>query len=411
MVYAMLSIGVLGFIVWSYLVTSLLDKNSFYLIINIFIQGWYILKLYNTFNSINLYNYSKLADYSILFEYALENKLIIFSRFWINELILIVKYFCINIRYVYYDSSNWNKYIDSSVSETLHENNFNFNLFRKAYLHYKGKEFTYSDEWLIWFIGFVEGDGAILESKGRLYFVVTQKESMILDEIKNVLEFGIVKYFNKFSRYIVSNNPDCFLLYLLFNGNLVLNSRIIQLNKWYKILLELKKLQISKNFDLDKIPNIIVNPLKPTLKDSWLSGFTDAEGCFSVTIRKKDNKSLCSCRFILDQKDAKEFLLYLQKLFNFGSVNLRNKTNNVYRLTIHMNNPLRKNFPLLIEYFYNFPLKTTKYLNFKLWCKVIDLIKLKKHNSKEGLELIKKLRTEINKYIIENKSIDSSKCS
>jgi LAGLIDADG endonuclease len=407
----MLSIGVLGFIVWSYLVASLLDKNSFYLIINIFIQGWYTLKLYNTFYSINLYNYSKLADCYILFKYALENKLIIFSRFWINSLILIVKYFYINIRYIYYDSSNRNKYIDSAISETLHENNFNFNLFRKAYLHYKGKEFIYSDEWLTWFIGFVEGDGAILESKGRLYFVVTQKESKILDEIKNVLEFGAVKYFNKFSRYIVSNNPDCFLLYLLFNGNLVLNSRIIQLNKWYKILLELKKLHISKNFDLDKIPNIIVNPVKPRLKDSWLSGFTDAEGCFSVTIRKKDNKSLCSCRFILDQKDAKEFLLYLQKLFNFGSVNLRNKTNNVYRLTIHMNNPLRKNFSLLIEYFHDFPLKTTKYLNFQLWCKVIDLIKLKKHNSKEGLKLIKKLRTEMNKYIIENKSIGSSKYS
>lgn len=99
----------------------------------------------------------------------------------------------------------------------------------------------------------------------------------------------------------------------------------------------------------------------------------------------------------------------MQKLFNFGFVYLRNKTNNVYRLTLHMNNPLRKDFSLLIQYFYRFLLKTTKCLNFELWCKVINLIKLKKHNTEEGLKLIKKFRTEMNKYIIENKSIGLSK--
>ena len=98
-------------------------------------------------------------------------------------------------------------------------------------------------------------------------------------------------------------------------------------------------------------------------------------------------------------------------MLNFGSVNLRNKTNNVYRLTVSMNNLIRKDFALRIQYFHLFPLKTTKTLNFQLWCKTIDIIKLKKHNTKEGLELIKKLRTEMNKYIIENKFIGSSKYS
>lgn len=98
-------------------------------------------------------------------------------------------------------------------------------------------------------------------------------------------------------------------------------------------------------------------------------------------------------------------------MLNFGSVNLRNKTNNVYRLTVSMNKPIRKDFALIIQYFEEFPLKTTKSLNFELWCKVIDLIKLKRHNTKEALELIKRLRAEMNSYIIENKGIDSSKFS
>jgi len=70
----------------------------------------------------------------------------------------------------------------------------------------------------------------------------------------------------------------------------------------------------------------------------------------------------------------------------------RNKTNNVYRLTVSMNNPKRKDFSLIIDYFNNFPLKITKLLNFQMWCKVIDIIALKKHNSIEGLKNNKKIK-------------------
>lgn len=160
------------------------------------------------------------------------------------------------------------------------------------------------------------------------------------------------------------------------------------------------------------IPLCQLIPIKFTLKDSWLSGFTDAEGCFSVNIYNGKNKvKYTRCRFILDQKDEKELLIEIKNKLKHGSVNLRSKINNVFRLTVSMNNPIRKDFMLLIKYFQKFPLKTTKNLNFELWCKVIDLIKLKKHNTHEGLKIIKELRTEMNKYIIENKPIGSSKYS
>jgi LAGLIDADG endonuclease len=60
--------------------------------------------------------------------------------------------------------------------------------------------------------------------------------------------------------------------------------------------------------------------------------------------------------------------------------------NNVYRLTVSMKNPKRKDFSDVINYFNNFPLKTTKSFNFQLWCQVIDMIIMKKHNSIEGLK-------------------------
>jgi len=115
------------------------------------------------------------------------------------------------------------------------------------------------------------------------------------------------------------------------------------------------------------IPNLIFTPVKPSLNDSWLSGFTDAEGCFSVSISNfSNNRIRCRNRYILDQKDGNDLLLYIRNLFNYGSVNLRNETQNVYRLSISMNKPTRNNFSTLIDYFQKFSLKTIKKLNFEL---------------------------------------------
>ena len=240
-------------------------------------------------------------------------------------------------------------------------------------------------------------------------------ESKVLYEIKDVLSFGEVKNYKGFSRYIISNNVRCFLLYLLFNGNLVLNSRINQLYIWYSTLLELKKLNVLKNFGIQGIPDINLISKKPSIRDGWLSGFTDAEGCFSVSIYKgKNGKEYCRCRYILDQKGEQELLLYIRSLFcsgSTGSVYLRSKTYDVFRLTISVNEPNKRNFDLIIKYFQNYTLKTTKCLNFEMWCKVIKLIISKKHNTFDGLKEVRRLRTEMNKYVINNKSIGSSKYS
>jgi hypothetical protein len=104
--------------------------------------------------------------------------------------------------------------------------------------------------------------------KNRLTFVITQKDPNVLFDIQTVLGFGVVKHFKGFSRFIVSNNSHCFLLYLIFNSNLVINYRIDQLNRGYNTLLNLKKLNILKNFDLIIILNIITTSISPTLSDS-----------------------------------------------------------------------------------------------------------------------------------------------
>ena len=70
---------------------------------------------------------------------------------------------------------NFNNF--STASETLRGESFNFNAFYKQH-HY------IDPIWLQRFIGFAEGDGALLKNKhDNIFFVITQNESKVLYHI------------------------------------------------------------------------------------------------------------------------------------------------------------------------------------------------------------------------------------
>ena len=212
MVYAMMSIGVLGFVVWSQWLAFFIGD---YKVINSTV-GWngYLILFLFTITSISFINYTKLGN------------------------LLDTLY-----------SSNANRNTQSAgnlcplnqgklgSSETIRGNTYD--LFKKNFYYFFKQDFSRDNAWLSWFIGFLEGDGAILEHKGRASFVISQRDSKVLHEIHEVLKIGVVKpfYDNKgniiYSRYIVSNNKGIYLLYQLLNGNLVLQARVNQLYNWY----------------------------------------------------------------------------------------------------------------------------------------------------------------------------------
>jgi allantoicase len=73
-------------------------------------------------------------------------------------------------------------------------------------------------------MGFSEGDGAFLTGKDkRLRFVLTQKETAILDHVHETLGIGRVRTYGNFSRYHVDDKNGILVLITLFNGNLVLD--------------------------------------------------------------------------------------------------------------------------------------------------------------------------------------------
>jgi len=352
MVYAIASIGILGFIVWSflteyYLLVKHLDNHYVVAlpycevrVINIAIC-WNSLVLFGTFKGKNPNSYTQSAG----------------------------------------NPNASNRSLTSS-SETTRDTSFKFDKFFDLYVN-KYQRPAPSYNWLTWFIGFTEGDGAILSSQGRNRFVLTQKEGTILYHIKDTLGFGAVRFYSSSSgvyyRYIVEDNRNIKILASLFNGNLVLTHRITQLTSWAN----------SIGF------RIISIPVTPSLLNAWLSGFTDAEGCFNVKISARTNTVTgyrVRLRFLLDQKNGMSLLENIRNLFGFGKVTLRSGTDNVYRLSI-------ESFKRLISvrnYYLRFPLRTKKVISFAKWNEVYTMALSKEHLTQEGLIKIRQLAKEVN---------------
>lgn len=116
-----MSIGVLGFVVWSWVLASPLSDMRIYIIY--FAVCWNGLMLIGTLNGENSISYIKSAGNLSL--YSLDSK-------------------------------------TQSASETIRETSFNFSAFRLYYNTLFGNAAEHlSNNWLTWFIGFAEGDGAI----------------------------------------------------------------------------------------------------------------------------------------------------------------------------------------------------------------------------------------------------------
>lgn len=281
---------------------------------------------------------------------------------------------------------------------------FNFNKFNLKYKEFKPHNFIPDQQFLEWFVGFFEGDGSfVLSKKGDIAIVVTQssKDLKILNLIKDKLNMGNINLQSKKNntyRWIVYKRQDIYLLSLIFNGNIVLPIRYAK----FGIFLAKLNEKLLKNNE----PLIILESFckLPTLNDYWLSGFTDAEGCFTASILSNSNNAY-RLRFILSQKYIvnKYVLEYILNLFNnkynkqLGKINEHLKDNNWELIINGLSNCL-----LILNYFNNYPLLSKKLESYNKFVNVLNLIKEGKHLIPEERLKIKELCKIINKNINKN---------
>jgi Cytochrome C and Quinol oxidase polypeptide I/LAGLIDADG endonuclease len=269
------------------------------------------------------------------------------------------------------------------------EKNFDFSAFyicfNKYHLDLKTRP---SEHFLCWLIGFTEGDGSfVVNKKGDLSFIITQGEKAknILYVIKEHLGFGnVIKQGPKVYRYVVQDKKALALIISLFNGNIVLPTRKQQFNKFI-IAYNLKKKVIQIDY--------INRNLYASLSDTWLLGFTEAEGCFTISLLQ--NSNAFRIRYILSQKGCinlpilSKFIL----LFSAGQIEGHyHKDNYSYIVSGLLN--ISKIFVYFDTFLSEF--KGPKKQSYILFKEIYQLLKEKKHLDKHQRPLIIEKCKQIN---------------
>ena len=272
---------------------------------------------------------------------------------------------------------------NTEIDDTVQDFYEYYKLNSKCYGKYKQP----SHEFLIWLIGFSEGDGSFIKAaRGDLYFVITQdsRDKQVLEFIKTELNMGkVITQGKTTSRFIIQDKLGLYLIYLIFNGNIRTPGKLISFEENLTIFnKKLKKTSRKlKEFELDNaiFENInFINKTKDiTLEDNWLVGFTDSEGCFHVSFSKRKNSY--SFLFEIAQKGEDNKIVLLDKLvslFGVGRVNQHyHKGNWCYRIS-GLSDAYK-----LITYFdkFKFSFFTKKRSSYLLWKQIHNSIVNKEH--------------------------------
>ena len=131
----------------------------------------------------------------------------------------------------------------------------------------------------------------------------------------------------------------------------------------------------------------------------WIVGFTDGEGCFHVSLNRISKMSLGwqvlpEFRIVQHEKDEK-VLYEIKNYFGFGDVKINRKDHHGTRKEFRVRG--LENLNKLVNFFNENSLKTSKKNDFKIFSKIIQLMNNKKHLTKNGLDKIAKLASEMNR--------------
>ncbi len=136
----------------------------------------------------------------------------------------------------------------------------------------------------------------------------------------------------------------------------------------------------------------------------WLVGFTDGEGAFTVSILCNHTSKTgwqVFPEFIVTQGAKSKDVLHLYKTyFKCGNVYLNRRFDNhnedLYRYCVRSIRDLNTK---IIPFFKAYPLRSAKANDFKIFCKVMELIQHREHLTIDGLYKIANLAMQMNRKV------------
>lgn len=128
---------------------------------------------------------------------------------------------------------------------------------------------------------------------------------------------------------------------------------------------------------------------------SYLAGFSDGEGSFNVSLRKRDDHTLgwqIVAMFNVSQRDQTVLALFKRHL---GCGKLWQRKDGVWYYIVSNPTSIKER---VIPFFSKFPfLSSTKKTNFSLFQKIVSIMEANEHLTQEGMRKIVMLREELNK--------------
>jgi len=182
---------------------------------------------------------------------------------------------------------------------------------------------------------------------------------------------------------------------------------IISLYKNYKFKSKSNRSHIlTKNKNISpQVRYYSVKSNKTKLNPWWVTGFADAEGSFNMSIFKSKTAAIGwtiepSFNITLHKREL-ELLNAIQTFFGVGSVKITDKTAQ-FRVRS------RLDLKVIISHFNDYPLQTTKFINFLYFCEILNLLNDKVHTNTIGFlqlaSLINKLNRPLSESLLEKLS-------
>ena len=133
----------------------------------------------------------------------------------------------------------------------------------------------------------------------------------------------------------------------------------------------------------------------------WIVGFVDGEGCFSIPIYACHKMTLgwqVRPEFAVVQgESSRDVLEELVRFFGCGKVyrNARhdNHREDLFRYCVQRFGDLRT---IIVPFFHDHPLRTSKRENFKKFARIIELMELRRHLSVSGIIEIAEIAQTMN---------------
>lgn len=245
--------------------------------------------------------------------------------------------------------------------------------------------------------GLIEGDGTIVvpkkerSDKGKLNYPSVQivfqlKDFPLCQVIQKLIGHGSISRKKNSAVYIltINNLEGLITICQLINGKM-------RGPKYYQLILLIEYLN-------KKLPSLNLEPLgfsKRALDDdSWLTGFIEADGSFQVRTSLSSKYPRISLSFELVQSRITHYGYSMFDLMNQIAIFLGVSVNEIrsdrknpqYRVrtsSLKTNQGIR-------NYLSKNPLRGTKYVDFKDWCKILDYFEQGNHmDNKEQIVMIK----------------------